>query len=136
MFFTSDVMTGYGLLVPSGTQLSQTSRLTDYLVASLRLSFRDYYERYFYPYYQAQDPALTSEQLINQMSLESIAPYLRQTEKLAMMTNDDDLILAPGEIDFLRDVFGSRATIWPTGGHCGNIEQKDVVAFMVNYFKK
>ena len=69
------------------------------------------------------------------MSLHSIAPYLRQTGKIAMMTNNDDLILAPGEIAFLLDVFGSRATIWPTGGHCGNMEQKDVMAFMVNYFK-
>jgi hypothetical protein len=51
-----------------------------------------------------------------------------------MMTNADDLILAPGEIEFLRDTFGERATIWPTGGHCGNMEQKDVVAFMVDFF--
>jgi hypothetical protein len=79
---------------------------------------------------------LTSEQLQREMSLQSIAPYLRKTEKIAMMTNNDDLILAPGEIDFLRDTFGDRATIWPTGGHCGNMEQKDVVAFMVNYFKE
>ena len=70
------------------------------------------------------------------MSLRSIAGYLRGAGKIALMTNDDDLILAPGEVDFLQDTFGARATIWPTGGHCGNLEQKDVVAFMVNYFKK
>ena len=70
------------------------------------------------------------------MSLESIASYLRKTNKIAMMTNEDDFILAPGEVDFLSEVFGARATIWPTGGHCGNMEQKDVVAFMVNYFQK
>jgi hypothetical protein len=136
MIFTSDVMSGYGLLVPPGTQLRQTTPLVDYLAASLRISFLDYYTRYFYPFYHTKNPTLTSEQLQREMSLQSIAPYLRQTEKIAMMTNDDDLILAPGEIDFLRDTFGERATIWPTGGHCGNMEQKDVVAFMVNYFKK
>jgi predicted alpha/beta-fold hydrolase len=136
MIFTSDVMSGYGLLVPPGTQLKQTTPLVDYLAASLRISFLDYYTRYFYPFYHTKNPTLTSEQLQREMSLQSIAPYLRQTEKIAMMTNADDLILAPGEVDFLRDTFGERATIWPTGGHCGNMEQKDVVAFMVNYFKE
>jgi hypothetical protein len=136
MIFTSDVMSGYGLLVPPGTQLRQTTPLTDYLAASLRISFLDYYNRYFYPFYHAQTPTVTSEQMQREMSLQSIAPYLRKTEKIAMMTNEDDLILAPGEIDFLQDTFGERATIWPTGGHCGNMEQKDVVAFMVNYFKE
>jgi hypothetical protein len=136
MIFTSDVMSGYGLLVPPGTRLKQTTPLIDYLGASLRISFQDYYERYFYPFYHSQSPALTSAELKQQMSLESIAPYLRKAEKIAMMTNADDLILAPGEIEFLRTTFGERATIWPTGGHCGNMEQKDVVAFMVNYFKE
>jgi hypothetical protein len=135
MVFTSDVMSGYGLLVAPGTRLTQTTSLTPYLVASLRMSFRDYYERYFYPFYHALDPALTSAQLKREMGLESIAPYLRRTAKIAMMTNNDDIILAPGEIAFLQATFGARATIWPTGGHCGNMEQKDVVAFMVNYFK-
>jgi len=135
MVFTSDVMSGYGLLVAPGTRLTQTTSLTEYLGASLHLTFREYYERYFYPFYHAQEPALTSAQLKREMGLESIAPYLRRAGKIAMMTNNDDLILAPGEIDFLQDVFGSRATIWPTGGHCGNMEQTDVVAFMVNFFK-
>ncbi len=135
MVFTSDVMSGYGLLVAPGTRLTQTTSLTEYLGASLHLTFQDYYERYFYPFYHAENPMLTSAQLKHEMSLESIAPYLRRTEKIAMMTNNDDIILAPGEIDFLQDTFGARATIWPTGGHCGNMEQKDVVAFMVSYFK-
>jgi len=136
MLFTSDVMTGYGLLVPPDKRLKQTTPLLDYLTASLRISFQEYYERFFYPFYHAQDPSLTSEELKRQMGLEGIASYLRQTEKIAMMTNSDDFILLPDEVAFLRDTFGERATIWPTGGHCGNMEQKDVVAFMVNYFKE
>jgi len=136
MIFTSDVMNRNGLLVRPETQLTQNTPLTGPFVWALHTSFMDYYNKYFYPFYKAQTPSLTSEQLQHQMSLRSIAGYLRGADKVAMMTNDDDLILAPGEIDFLSEVFGDRATIWPTGGHCGNMEQKDVVAFMVNYFKK
>jgi hypothetical protein len=136
MIFTSDVMNQYGLIVPPGTTLTQTTPLLEYFGATLHTSFLDYYNKYFFPFYKAQMPSLTSDQLQHQMSLRSIADYLRGADKVALMTNNDDLILAPGEIDFLSDVFGARATIWPTGGHCGNIDQKDVVAFMVNYFKK
>jgi hypothetical protein len=136
MIFTSDVMSQYGLIVPTGTELGQTTPLLEYFGAALHTSFLDYYNNYFYPFYKAQNPSLTSDQLQNQMSLRSIADYLRGADKVALMTNNDDLILAPGEVDFLQDTFGARATIWPTGGHCGNMEQKDVVAFMVNYFKR
>ena len=55
---------------------------------------------------------------------------------LSIHSNDDDIILAPGEVDWLREVFGSRAKIWPTGGHCGNMEHYDFVAYMVDYFKQ
>jgi predicted alpha/beta-fold hydrolase len=136
MIFTSDVMSHYGLIVPPDTKLTQTTPLLNYFGATLHTSFLDYFNNYFYPFFKAQTPSLTSDQLQYQMSLRSIADYLRGADKVALMTNDDDLILAPGEIDFLSEVFGARATIWPTGGHCGNMEQKDVVAFMVNYFKK
>lgn len=136
MIFTSDVMTQYGLIVPPGTELGQTTPLVGPFRLALHTSFVDYYDNYFYPFYKAQTPSITSDQLQHQMSLRSIADYLRGADKVALMTNDDDLILAPGEIDFLSEVFGTRATIWPTGGHCGNMEQKDVVAFMVNYFQK
>ncbi len=52
------------------------------------------------------------------------------------MHNENDVILAPGEIDFFRRVFGDRAKIYPTGGHCGNIDYRDNVAHMVNVFKQ
>jgi len=136
MIFTSDVMSQYGFIVPPGTVLRQTTPLDGPFRRVLHTSFVDYYNNYFYPFYKAQTPSLTSDQLQYEMSLRSIADYLRGADKIALMTNDDDLILAPGEVDFLQDTFGARATIWPTGGHCGNMEQKDVVVFMVNYFKK
>ncbi len=56
MIFTSDVMSGYGLLVPPGTQLKQTTPLVDYLAASLRISFLDYYNQLFLPVLSRPEP--------------------------------------------------------------------------------
>ena len=39
----------------------------------------------------------------------------------------------PGDIDYLRSVFGNRARIFPTGGHVGNMLHPDVVSFMLDY---
>jgi hypothetical protein len=50
------------------------------------------------------------------------------------MHNADDIILAPGELEYLEQVFGDRAQIYPTGGHCGNMDYRDNVAYMMNFF--
>ena len=136
MIFAADVTSGFGLVVPPEQVLGKTDSLTDYFVVLLRTSFMDYFDNFFYPYHKARNPSLTRDGLIHEMSLKSIAPYLQRSTKIAMTTNDDDIILAPGEVDWLREIFGRRAKIWPTGGHCGNMEQKDFVAYMVDYFKQ
>ena len=41
------------------------------------------------------------------------------------MTNADDFILTPANLDFLRRTFGDRARVYPRGGHGGNLEYKD-----------
>ena len=72
--------------------------------------------------------------LIQKMSLNYIEDYLRTSPKLGLIHNEDDIILQPGEIDYLRDVFGSRAHIFPHGGHCGNMAYSDNTAAMIEFF--
>ena len=69
------------------------------------------------------------------MSLHQIETYLRNSPKIGLMDNQDDLILTPEDLAFLKDVFGSRAKIYPYGGHCGNMSYTENVAYMLNFFK-
>ena len=87
------------------------------------------------PYYKSKQPGLQRQALLDELSLRSIEGYLRDSDKIFVMHNADDLILEPGEIDFFTDVFGSRAKIYPTGGHCGNMAYRDNVAHMLSVFK-
>lgn len=135
MAFTSDIMSQSGYVVPKSLELTSTSSLTKYFDVGIRLSFEDYLSQLFYPYFKAQDPNLTLEELIEEASLERIEDYLVGSPKIGLMTNEDDVILAPGEIDYLREVFGERAQIFPTGGHCGNLAQRNVIAYMTDFFK-
>ena len=135
MVFTSDVMSNSGLIVPKNRVLSNADSLTDYFKVTMRTSFIDYFDELFYPYFRSQQPEVTQEALIEQASLKHIEGYLKTAEKIALMTNEDDLILAPGEIDFFRRVFRERAKIYPTGGHCGNMGYKDNIEYMIDFFE-
>ncbi|SES74869.1 hypothetical protein SAMN05216326_10331 [Nitrosomonas marina] len=134
MYFTSDVVNNEGYIVPKNLVLTSTSSLTDYMIVSLRISFVDYFNEYFYPYFQTRHSNLSKQALIASTSLESIEDYLANSTKIGLMTNQDDFILAPGEINYLKKVFKSRAKIYPNGGHCGNIDYKENAAYMVDFF--
>jgi hypothetical protein len=135
MIFTADVMANYGLIVPKNRVLGSADSLTDYFKVTNYISFIDYFNEFLYPYSQSRNPGLTKEALIEGTSLRSIEPYLRNSPKIVLMDNEDDLILAPGDMAFLKDVFGSRAKIYPYGGHLGNMTYRDNVAYMINVFK-
>ena len=77
---------------------------------------------------------MTRARLIEVLSLRNIEPYLKSAEKIGLMHNEDDIILKPGEIEYLEGLFGARAKIFPTGGHCGNMNHQDAVEFMVKFF--
>ncbi len=135
MYFTSDVVRNGGYIVPQNLVLTSTSSLTDYMITSFRVSFVDYFNEYFYPYFQTRHPDLSKQDLIASTSLKSIEDYLINSKKIGLVTNQDDFILAPDEIDYLKRIFKSRAKIYPNGGHCGNMDYKDNVAYMIDFFK-
>lgn len=135
MVFASDVMTKAGYVVPKGLELGRHDHITPYAKVLSRLTFLDYFAGIFMPHFKALDPSVTESDMIRQLSLRSIENYLRNTSKIGMFHNEDDIIMRPGEIDYLRDVFGSRATIYPYGGHCGNMAYPDNVAAMIEFFK-
>jgi pimeloyl-ACP methyl ester carboxylesterase len=134
LVFTSDVMTDFGFVKPKGLVLDRYANLSMYNEVLRRVGFTDYYHNFFYPYYKGDYPDVTRDEIIAAVSLTEIADYLRGSEKITVMHNQDDIILEPGEIEFFNEVFGDRATIYPYGGHCGNINYTENVAHMLATF--
>jgi predicted alpha/beta-fold hydrolase len=134
MLFSADVLNDAGYIKPKNLKLSRTDSLTEYMKVSGRESFVDYVDNLFFPYYSAASPGLTKEQLIKGTSLMAIEGYLKTAGKIGLLTNEDDLILAPGELDYLKRVFQSRAKIYPKGGHCGNMDHKENVSYVIDFF--
>ncbi|WDN88062.1 hypothetical protein BuS5_01030 [Desulfosarcina sp. BuS5] len=136
LLFTSDVMTNSGYIVPKNLKLSRTDSLTDYAkVISRGNGFADYVQNIIYPAFKAGEPGLTLREFVDRSSLRAIEGYLKKSNKIGLVTNMDDFILADGDVEYFKQVFGSRAKIYPRGGHCGNMDYKDNVAYMIDFFK-
>jgi hypothetical protein len=73
--------------------------------------------------------------LIDKTSLYALEDYLKGSDKIAVMHNADDLILGQGDIGFLRRTFGDRLTLYPRGGHCGNLNYRVNADAMLEFFR-
>ena len=135
MLFTSDVMTNSGLIVPKNLVLGSADSLYEYFRVASYTTFIDYFDYLLLPYYKAKYPELTQQRAIEIDSLYHIEAYLRNSPKIGLMGNEDDFILTPQELSFLKYVFGSRAKIYPYGGHCGNMSYTENVEYMLNFLK-
>jgi len=131
-------MTNYGFIKPANEILTQNTNLDEYLQVSLRVGLTDYFHEFMWPYFEStkSTTALTRHQFAQLQSLTSIASYLAAAQKIGVVSNRDDVILERGETEFLTDTFGARAKIYPTGGHLGNLEERQVIDYMVQYFKR
>ena len=131
MMFTTDVMTDYGFIKPKALKLGKYDNTGNYRQVAHRLGFTDFYHEFFYPYYREEYADMDRDGFIETMGLYSIRDYLSGADSVFVMHNQDDIILAPGEINFIRDVFGERAKIFPWGGHLGNMMYRENAAHMV-----
>jgi len=122
MIFTSDVMTNGGYVVPKNRVLSSTDSLREYMRVANHLSFLDYFNEYFYPYFAKKRPGLTKEALIQSLGLKHIEGYLKNNPKFHVMTNENDFILDNADRAYLKQLFGEQTVIYPVGGHLGNLE--------------
>jgi pimeloyl-ACP methyl ester carboxylesterase len=135
MSYTSDILTKAGYIVPKNITPRRHDNMGLYEKAIARLTFTDYFNGMLLPYYQGEHPNVTAEELIKKLSLKHIEDYIRTSPKFGLIHNADDIIMLPGEVDYLRDLFGSRAQIYPHGGHCGNMSYPENVAGMVDFFQ-
>lgn len=147
MIFTSDIMTNFGFIKPSNHILNKTTSLKSYLRISMRLGFTDYYHEYLFPFFLQKDPSLTRESFADMLSLKHIERFLRRSKHIGIVHNEDDIILAKGEVDYFRELFNeqdgrsdpegvARAVIYPRGGHMGNLFYPDTMNFIMEFFKQ
>lgn len=135
MIFVSDVMGHHGYVFPKNEEFTTGTHLNHYFAVTLRVRFQDYFNELYAHYYLAANPGLTKQALIDEDDVAGFAPFIK-THNIGVVTNADDIILAPGEYDRLVRLFGSKAITFPTGGHLGNLGYPAVAYRIIEFMKQ
>ncbi|WP_298190521.1 serine/threonine protein kinase [uncultured Pseudomonas sp.] len=133
--FTSDLINRRGLITPIDYPISEGTSLTRFFKRALQCDFDCYLTEQLIPMWRARTDGGSIAQLIDQVSLYGVADYLKNSNKIAVMHNADDVILGPGDLGFLRRTLGERLTVYPLGGHCGNLNYRVNSDAMLEFFR-
>ncbi len=133
--YTSDLINKRGLITPPGLKMNYGTPLVPYFKKAALCDFVCYAEQQLLPLWQRSNSNGTLEQLNQQVSLYPLESHLKANQNIAVMTNADDLILGPGDLNFLRRTFGERLTVYPLGGHCGNLDYRVNTDAMLEFFR-
>ncbi|TWI55660.1 hypothetical protein IQ22_01589 [Pseudomonas duriflava] len=133
--FTSDLINRRGLITPPGYPINEGTSMSRFFARALLCDFDCYMYDQLLPFWERTTKGTSLAELARQSSLTSIADYLKESDKIGVMHNADDLILGPGDLGFLRRTFGKRLTVYPLGGHCGNLNYRVNADHMLEFFR-
>ncbi|WP_339462873.1 serine/threonine protein kinase [Pseudomonas sp. EA_105y_Pfl2_R69] len=133
--FTSDLVNRRGLITPINYPIKEGTSLTPFFKRALQCNFDCYLTEQLIPMWRARSDGGSLLQLIDQVSLYALTDYLKDSSKIAVMHNADDVILGPGDLGYLRKTFGERLTLYPLGGHCGNLNYSVNSDAMLEFFR-
>ena len=102
-----------------------------------RLTFRDYFEKIAVPLWrlQAAEPQADSEGIWKRGSLAPILGRLRGYSPVQFMHNADDFIARSKSIEELKDGLGDQVTLYPYGGHLGNLWYPENKEYVLRFFR-
>ncbi|HLD69025.1 MAG TPA: serine/threonine protein kinase [Pseudomonas sp.] len=133
--FTSDLINHRGLITPAGYPISEGTSMTRFFKRALQCDFECYITEQLLPMWRARTGGGSLLQMVDQISLYALEDYLKTSDKIAIMHNADDVILGPGDLGFLRKTLGDRLTLYPRGGHCGNLNYRVNSDAMLEFFR-
>ncbi|HEX8544974.1 serine/threonine protein kinase [Pseudomonas syringae] len=133
--FTSDLINRRGLITPPKFPITEGTSLSPFLKRALQCDFDCYLTEQVIPMWRARTDGGSLLQLVDQVSLYALKDYLHTSTKISVMHNADDVILGAGDLGFLRKTFGDRLTVYPYGGHCGNLNYRVNSDAMLEFFR-
>jgi ABC-type transporter lipoprotein component MlaA len=94
-------------------------------------SYLDYMHAFVLPYYAARDPRITFDEagarrLFADCDLRSVEAGLFANDRVRLFANENDFLLRPEDLAWLRATLGRRARIFPAGGHLGNLHRRAI----------
>jgi pimeloyl-ACP methyl ester carboxylesterase len=105
------------------------------LEESSNFRYEDYLRKILLPgLQQTWRKDLTLEELVKTSTLNSLGVFLQNQTNIFVMHNEDDFIINAEDISFLKTTFGSRLSLYPYGGHVGNLWYKENLEKILSTF--
>jgi hypothetical protein len=96
-------------------------------------TLKDYEEKIAVPRRELQEAGANGEGLNEGGSLRPILDRLRGNPRVHIMHNLDDILVERTAIEELKEIMGDQMTVYPYGGHLGNLwyaqNQEDILRF-------
>jgi hypothetical protein len=94
-------------------------------------SYLEYVYAFLLPYYAGREPRIGFDEagartLFADCDLRSIGTELAANPKVRVFANENDFLLRPEDIAWLRERLGERAHFFPAGGHVGNLHREEI----------
>lgn len=134
--YISDLMTKSGVFTDPNKKITKYQNMSGYYKAINYSNFQDYIEKIGFKTYKKLDKNLTMEKMIENSSLKSVENYLKDTKNIAVITNEDELILTSDNLKYLKKIMGNKIKVYPYGGHCGNMFYEKNIDYMIDYLLK
>ena len=84
-------------------------------------TFSDFCEIATVPYYRKLYPEATTAQYFENESLLKIGPALARDRNVHVLHNENDFLVRPRDVQWLKNHFTGNAQIFERGGHLGNL---------------
>jgi pimeloyl-ACP methyl ester carboxylesterase len=103
-----------------------------------RFTFTDYHRKIALPRWRNQlsDPQADPETLMRRGSLSNIVDRLRDNPRVHVLHNADDFLVERKSIEALKELLGDRMTLYPHGGHLGNLWYPENKNYILKYFRR
>jgi len=101
------------------------------------VTFLDYTEKVALPVWrlQAGEPQADLESFTQRGSLTPILDRLRGNSKVHIMHNADDFFADRKSIEELKEALGDQVTLYPYGGHLGNLWYPENKEYVLKFFR-
>ena len=97
-------------------------------------SYSDYFHKLVVPYYATR--GISASQIIYEADLRNKSPQLRSNSKVRVLSNRNDFLLGPSDAAWLKSTFpGKKHTMFPNGGHLGNLSSPPMRAAILESLK-
>jgi hypothetical protein len=99
-----------------------------------QINYADYTDHFVIPYMIKSGRVTNRQDLFATTDLDQSTEFLRNNPKIRVQVCEDDFLLTPADVSWFRSTFGANLTVYPVGGHLGNLHIPAVQEALVRLF--